>query len=89
MTEDFKIFREQVHIQDVATRLLGEPIRGMYKYPGERTASLKIYPETQSFYDFGRNCGGDVIALAQYLRQCKKEIAVKLDEAIKTFENWR
>ena len=27
--------------------------------------------------------------VAQYLRQCKKEIAVKLDEAIKTFENWR
>lgn len=70
MTEDFKIFREQVHIQDVATRLLGEPIRGMYKYPGERTASLKIYPETRSFYDFGRNCGGDVIALWSHIRNC-------------------
>ena len=70
MTEEFKVFREQVHIQDVATRLLGEPIRGMYKYPGERTASLKIYPQTQSFYDFGRNTGGDVIALWAHVRNC-------------------
>lgn len=70
MTEDFKILREQVHIQDVATRLLGEPIRGMYRFPGERTASLKIYPETQSFYDFGRNTGGDVIALWAHVRNC-------------------
>lgn len=70
MTEDFKIFREQVHIQDVATHLLGEPLRGMYKYPGERTASLKIYPQTQSFYDFGRNTGGDVIALWAHVRNC-------------------
>lgn len=27
--------------------------------------------------------------MARYLRQCKKEIAIKLDEAIRVFENWR
>lgn len=27
--------------------------------------------------------------VVRYLKQCKKEIAVKLDEAIKTFEDWR
>lgn len=70
MTEKFKIFREQVHIQDVATHLLGEPIKGMHKFPGEKTASLKIYPETQSFYDFGRNTGGDCIRLWSHVRGC-------------------
>ena len=70
MTEEFKVFREQVHIQDVATRLLGEPIRGMFRYPGERTPSVKIYPKTESFFDFGRNTGGDVVALWAHVRNC-------------------
>lgn len=70
MTEEFKVVGEQVHIQDVATRLLGEPIRGMYRYPGERTASLKIYPGTNSFFDFGRGVGGDCIRLWSHVKGC-------------------
>ena len=70
MTEKFKIFREQVHIQDVAIHLMGRPERGMFKYPGEKTASIKLYTQTQSFYDFGRNTGGDVIALWAHVRNC-------------------
>lgn len=70
MTEKFKIFREQVHIRDVAIHLMGRPERGMFKYPGEKTASIKLYTQTQSFYDFGRNTGGDVIALWAHVRNC-------------------
>lgn len=70
MKENFEIIKAEVNINDVATRLLGEPIKGMYKYPGERTASLKIYPETRSFYDFGRGVGGDVIRLWSHVKGC-------------------
>lgn len=77
MTETFKIFREQVYIQDVAPRLLGEPIRGMFRYPGEKTASLKIYPETQSFYDFGRGVGGDSIRLWSHVKGCDNWTALQ------------
>lgn len=77
MTEKFKIFREQVHIQDVAIHLMGRPERGMFKYPGEKTASIKLYTQTQSFYDFGRNTGGDVIALWAHVRNCNNWEAMK------------
>lgn len=70
MKENFEIIKAEVNINDVATRLLGEPIKGMYKHPGERTASLKIYPETRSFYDFGRGVGGDVIRLWSHVKGC-------------------
>lgn len=40
----------------------------MYIYPGEKTASIRIYAETQSFYDFGRCTGGDVIRLWSHVR---------------------
>ena len=55
MQENFENIRSQVDIENIAIHLMGRPERGMHKYPGERTASLKIYPETRSFYDFG--CG--------------------------------
>ena len=77
MKENFEIIKSEVNINDVAIRLLGEPIRGMYRFPGERTASLKIYPETQSFYDFGRNTGGDVIALWAHVRNCDNWTALQ------------
>ena len=77
MKENFEIIKSEVNINDVATHLLGKPIRGMYRFPGERTASLKIYPETQSFYDFGRNTGGDVIALWSHIRNCDNWTALQ------------
>lgn len=68
MKEDFEILRSQVDISDVAIHLLGLPVKGMYKYPSERSPSIKIYPETQSFYDFGRGTGGDVIKLWSHVQ---------------------
>lgn len=69
MHEDFFRIKEQVRIEDVAQYLLGKPNRtGAYKYPSERTASIKAYPESQSFYDFGRGVGGDVIKLWSHVK---------------------
>lgn len=55
-------------ITDVA-EALGLVKQGkMYRHPSERTASICIYPKTQSFCDFGRNIGGDLIKLWSYIR---------------------
>lgn len=70
MQENFENICSQVDIEDIAIRLMGRPERGMFKHPDEKTASLKIYPQTQSFFDFGRNTGGDVIALWAHIRNC-------------------
>lgn len=70
MEENFQIIKAQVGIESVAQHLLGQPVHGMYRFPGEKTASIKIYEKTQSFYDYGRNRGGDVIALWAHVRKC-------------------
>ena len=49
----------------------------MYKFPGERTASIRVYSTTQSFYDFGRGCGGDVIRLWSHVRGVDSWTALK------------
>ena len=49
----------------------------MYKFPSERTASIRIYSATQSFYDFGRGCGGDVIRLWSHARGVDSWTALK------------
>lgn len=41
-----------------------------YIFPGEKTGSVHIYPATQSFYDFGRACGGDCIKLWSHIKGC-------------------
>ena len=69
MRENFEELKAVIHIEDVASCLLGESIKGMYRYPGERTSSIRIYSETQSFYDFGRGIGGDAIRLWSHVRQ--------------------
>jgi DNA primase len=69
MKEDFEIIKQKIRIEDIAYHLLGENIRGMYKFPQERTASIKIYSKSQSFYDFGRGTGGDAIRLWSHVRQ--------------------
>lgn len=63
MKADFELVKQKIRIEDIANYLLDEPILGMYRFPQERTASIKIYPQTQSFFDFGRGCGGDAIRL--------------------------
>lgn len=61
---DLQKIKEQVSIYDVAESLLRlEKQDGKYKYPGERTASIKLYPENNRFHDFGRNVNGDIFDL--------------------------
>lgn len=80
MREHFESIKQQVNITDVA-HMLGLTKQGkMYKHPNERTASICIYPKTQSFCDFGRNQFGDCIRLWSYIRgvdnwQALQEIA--------------
>ena len=65
--EDFNLIRQQINIETVADYLMQKQGR-MYIYPGEKTASIRIYPETRSFYDFGRCTGGVVIRLWSHVR---------------------
>lgn len=69
MRENFETVKAQIDIKNVACYLMGQPIRGgMYRYPTERTPSVKIYEETQTFFDYGRNLGGDVIRLFSHIK---------------------
>ncbi len=69
MKEDFELVKQKIRIEDIGNYLLGEPIQGMYRFPQERTASIKIYPKTQSFFDYGRGIGGDAIKLWSHVCQ--------------------
>lgn len=77
MKENFEIIKAQVCIESMAQYLLGQPVHGMYRYPKEKTPSIKIYPQTQSFFDFGRNTGGDVVALWAHVRNCNNWTALQ------------
>lgn len=70
MKENFEIIKAQVCIESVAQYLLGQPVHGLYRFPGERTPSIKIYKKTGSFYDFGRGIGGDCIRLWSHIKGC-------------------
>lgn len=68
---NFEKIREQVEIMEVAWNLLRPGKRpDVFFYPGEKTPSIKIYPRTGSFYDFGRGCGGDVVRLWSHINKC-------------------
>ena len=58
--EDFELIRQQINIEAVANHLMKKQGKN-YIFPSEKSASVRIYPETQSFYDFGRCTGGDVM----------------------------
>ena len=70
MQENFQIIKDQISIESVAQHLLGQPVHGMYRFPGEKTPSIKIYSKTGSFYDFGRNTGGDCVRLWSHVKGC-------------------
>ncbi len=69
MKEDFELIKQKIRIEEIAQHLLGKPLRNMYYYPGEKTPSIKVYQQSQSFYDFGRGCGGDLIRLWSHVCQ--------------------
>ena len=50
--EDFELIRQQINIEAVANHLMKKQGKN-YIFPSEKSASVRIYPETQSFYDFG------------------------------------
>ena len=77
MEENFQIIKAQVGIESVAQHLLGHPVHGMYRFPGEKTPSIKIYKETSSFFDFGRAKGGDCIRLWSHVKGCDSWTALR------------
>lgn len=87
MKEDFEYVRSQIRIEDLAVYLLGQPIRKMFFYPGERTASVKVYPNTQTFYDFGRAVGGDCIRLWAHIRHVDNWTALQSIKDLYGLEN--
>lgn len=69
MRQEFEQVKNLIDIESVAVYLMGESTRGeMFRYPNEKTASIKIYPESQSFYDFGRGIGGDCVRLYSHVK---------------------
>lgn len=84
MRENFETVKTQIDIKNVACYLMGEPTRGgMFRYPTERTPSIKIYEETQTFFDYGRNFGGDAISLWAHVKNISNWDA--LNEIRETF----
>ena len=82
---DLQKIKEQVSIRDVAESLLHlEKQDGKYKYPGERTASIQLYTDTQSFNDFGRNVGGDIFKLVSHIEGI--DFKKSLDEIVNFFQ---
>lgn len=67
--QDFEEIKAQISVETIADHLLEKDGR-LYKFPSERTASLRIYPATQSFYDFGRATGGDAVRLWSHVKGC-------------------
>ena len=74
--QDFEEVKQQVSIEAVADLLMQRQGKN-YIFPGERTASIKIYPESNSFFDFGRSTGGDVVRLWSHVKSCDSWTALK------------
>ena len=75
--EDFETVSRQIGVESVAKYLGLQKDGKLYKYPGERTASIKIYPESNSFFDFGRSIGGDSVKLWSHVRGVDSWTALK------------
>lgn len=76
MREDFEQIRQQISIETVADYLLRKDGR-LYKYPDERTGSIKLYLDSNTFYDFGRGCGGDCVKLWSHIKGCDSWTALQ------------
>lgn len=76
--------KDFVSISAVADYLGLEKEYGKRKFPGERTASIELYPNTQTFYDFGRAVGGDIFDLLSHIKGIGFKEA--LDEIVDFFK---
>ena len=76
--------KDLVSIRAVADYLGLEEEYGKRKFPGERTASIELYPNTQTFYDFGRAVGGDIFDLLSHIKGIGFKEA--LDEIVDFFK---
>lgn len=76
--------KDFVSISAVADYLGLEEEYGKRKFPGERTASIELYPNTQTFYDFGRAVGGDIFDLLSHIKGIGFKEA--LDEIVDFFK---
>ena len=74
--------KDQVNILDLVNRLGLNPnksgfIKSIFKE--EKNPSLKIYPESNSFYDYSAGKGGDVISFVEsYFKIDFKEAIKKI-----------
>ena len=75
--EDFEAVAQQVSIESVAKYLGLQKDGKLYKYPSEKTGSVKLYPESNSFFDFGRSIGGDSVKLWSHVRGVDSWTALK------------
>lgn len=79
----FELIREEIPILDVANYLLKPGRRPhLFYYPDEQTPSIKIYPGTNSFFDFGRGIGGDCIRLWSHTQMVDSWTAAKAISSI-------
>ena len=76
--------KDFVSISAVADYLGLEEEYGKRKFPGERTASIELYPNTQTFYDFGRAVGGAIFDLLSHIKGIGFKEA--LDEIVDFFK---
>lgn len=75
--EDFETISRQIGVESVAKYLGLQKDGKLYKYPNERTGSVKLYSESNSFFDFGRSIGGDSVKLWSHVRGCDSWTALK------------
>ena len=79
----FEEIRQDVPILEVARYLLKPGQKpNIFYYPSEKTASIKIYSETKSFFDFGRCVGGDCIQLWRHICQVNSWTAAQSMAAV-------
>lgn len=84
ITDEFTgLLKERIRIEDVAGEYVdlkrqGSTCKGLCPFHSERTPSFVVYPETQSFYCFGCQKGGDIINFIQDIEHLSYPEAVKL-----------
>lgn len=102
MGETARRVKELVRLTDVLTRYNLTPNRAGFLHcpfhSGDRDASLKIYPATDSWYCFGCGEGGDVIdfvarmercSFAEAVRQIETDFGLSAQENKETYTKYR